>query len=553
MEEAEQTGLQTDESASEASPDATSPIGRLSRTQVVLILGAAMMSLFLAALDQTIVATALPRIVADVGGIDQISWVVTSYLVMSTTLVPIVGRVSDIYGRKPLFIAGILIFLAGSVLSGISQNMVQLILSRGVQGGGAGFLMSNAFTVVGDVFPPAERGKWTGLIGAVFGLASVVGPVAGGALTDNLSWRWVFYVNIPISLLALVAIIVSMPPFGGKSLKESVDYPGAAALVLTLIPLFLAISLGSQTYSWASTQVVLLFVFSGIMFAVWLFIEHRTPSPILPLSMFRNRIFTVIAITTFLTGVGMFGSILFIPLFVQGVIGSSATNSGLVMLPMMLAIVVGSIVGGQLLSRIGHYQILSLAGIGIMTSGMVLLCLMDADTSNREVTLNMVLMGFGLGIGFPVFTIVVQNAFHHSFMGVVTASVQFFRSTGGALGVAVMGAILTTRLSRNLDTGLPQDAVNALGPDKVGHLRDPNALVDPASRLFLEEQFAGMGDRGVELMESLLDAMKVALANALTDIFLVATIVVAVSILVLVFLKEIPLRKSYGAAPGSQC
>ncbi len=519
--------------------------GNLSRARVAVILVGVLLSLFLAALDMTIVATALPRIVADLGGISQISWVVTAYLVMSTTLVPVVGRASDIYGRKPLFIIGIIIFLVGSILSGLSQNMLQLILSRGVQGGGAAFLMANVFTVVGDIFPPAERGKWQGLMGAVFGIASIAGPLAGGYLTDNLSWRWIFYVNIPVGLAALVAVLLAMPSFSIRRARQRVDYLGAGALVLTLIPLMLALSLGNQTYSWASAQVVGLLVFSAFMFITFLLIEKRTPEPILPLSLFRNPIFAVASTATFLTGMAMFGAILFIPLFVQGVSGSSATNSGLVLTPMMLGAVVSSTISGQILSRWSHYRYLALAGMGLMTTGISLMVMLDRGTSNAEVARNMVIIGLGLGVSFPVFTIVVQNAFPYGLMGLVTASIQFFRSIGGALGVAIMGALLASRLSGNLLSNLSDEAREALGPQRLAEIQEPNALINPQALEGLKSHFADMGEEGAALLESVLIAMQDALADSLQNVFILAAILAGLAIIVVAFLKEIPLRKAH--------
>ena len=517
----------------------------LSRTRVIFILAGAMLSLLLAALDMTIVATALPRIVADLGGISQISWVVTAYLVMSTTLVPIVGRMSDIYGRKPLFIIGILIFLMGSILSGISQNMLQLILSRGVQGGGAAFLMANTFTVVGDIFPPAERGKWQGLVGAVFGVASIVGPLAGGYLTDNLSWRWIFYVNLPVGLVALLALALAMPSLRSIDTLKKVDYPGAIALILTLIPLLLALSFANQTYPWGSAQVIGLLAFAALMLPLFLLIEKRSSEPILPLSLFKNSIFAVVATATFFTGMGMFGAILFIPLFVQGVSGSSATNAGLILTPMMLGAVVGSTIGGQVLSRWSRYRVIALAGVMLMTLGMALLPLMDRTTGNGEVTRNMVLIGLGLGITFPLFTIVVQNAFPYGLMGLVTAFVQFFRSIGGSLGVAIMGSLLASRLSGNLLSGLPEETQRAIGPDQLAELEDPNVLVSPSALERLEEQFAEKGQEGADILQTVLIAMQDALANSLHGVFVVAAILGGLAVLALVFLKEIPLRKAH--------
>ncbi|MEE9202304.1 MAG: DHA2 family efflux MFS transporter permease subunit, partial [Dehalococcoidia bacterium] len=359
-------------------PDTTPPpeelqsLSTLPRSTIVVTVIGVLLGLLLAALDQTIVATALPRIVSDLGGFDRFAWVFTAYMLASTAGLPIAGKLSDIYGRKPLYLVGIAIFILGSILSGTSQTMMQLILFRGLQGLGAAVIMANAFAVVGDIFPPAERGKWMGIFGAVFGLASIVGPLTGGYITDNLSWRWVFYVNLPVGLVAAAVLLAAMPHLRDRSVKRKIDFTGAATLVAAVVSLLLALTWAGNTYPWVSPQVIGLMSFSAAMLLVFWMVERRAAEPVLPPILFANRIFNVAMGVTLLTGIAMFGTIIFLPLFIQVVIGASATWSGAVLTPMMLSLVVGSAVSGQIISRTGHYRFLGVAGMAIMSVALYL-------------------------------------------------------------------------------------------------------------------------------------------------------------------------------------
>src|SRR3990170_4492646 len=332
-----------------------------TRTKVIVMAGT-LLGMFTAAMDQTVVGTSMPRIVGDLGGFGLFSWVGTSFMLTSTTAVPIVGKLTDIFGRKPFYMAGIFILLLGSALAGSSQNIEQLIAFRVVQGLGAGMIMGIAFAIVGDVFPPAERGKWMGLMSGVFASASVIGPLIGGTLTDHAHWRWVFYVNLPLGAVALSVLFFGMPNIR-PAVRPKLDYRGIFLLMATVVPMLLAFSLAGSRYSWASVEIVGLFSWAGAGLVVFTYAELRAGEPLLPMSLFRDRIFTVSALVTLVTGIGMFGSLYYIPLFVQGVIGSSATNSGIVTMPMMIAMAIASAIAGQIMSRVGRYRILGALGL----------------------------------------------------------------------------------------------------------------------------------------------------------------------------------------------
>ncbi len=524
----------------------------LANRQVLLTLGGVMLAIFLGSLDQTIVGTAMPRIIADLQGFDKYTWVTTAYLVTSTTVVPIVGRLSDMYGRKWLYIAGILVFLVGSVLSGLSQNMTQLIIFRGLQGIGGGTMIANAFVTIGDLFPPSERGKYQGLVAATFGLSSVIGPFLGGFVTDNLSWHWIFFINIPLGIPIIAVFIVFFPHVVPAQSSHKIDYLGVVALILAVVPVLVGLSWGGVEYPWGSAQVIGALVFGSAMTALFIFIETKAPEPIIPLSIFRDRIVGISLLAIFLTGFGMFGAIIFVPLFFQGVLGASATSSGSLVIPMSLGIVAGAAISGQLLSRFGgRYKLQGLVGLAIMALGLFFLSRVSPDTSYGMAVFDIVIVGIGLGTTFPVFTIAVQNAVPYKFMGVATSSTQFIRSIGGTLGLAILGSIMTNRFAAHLSADMPQAVKNALPPGQIeGIAKNPELLMSPQAQAQLQSAFSQAGPQGQQLLDQLLSALRLSLSSAIGEIFLIALVVIVLAWVATLFLKEIKLQTKWEKGPG---
>lgn len=524
-----------------APPTVPEPVDELPRRQLIATLAGVMMAMLLGALDQTIVGTAMPRVIADLHGFEQYGWVVTAYLVTSTAVVPIAGKLSDIYGRKLFLLAGVMVFLAGSVVCGASQTMTQLVIFRGIQGLGAGLTQAMAFTTIADLFPPARRGRVSGLFGAVFGLSSVIGPTVGGFLTDGPGWRWVFYVNIPLGLLSLATLYFFFPTMRRvHDTRPKIDVLGAITLVLAVVPLLVALSWGGREYAWSSLTVVGLLVFAAAMTALFLRTEMHAPEPIIPLSLFKNRIVAVSVVLAGLTSVGMFGTVLFIPLFIQGVIGTNATKSGAVMTPMMLSMIVTSIGSGQLISRLGRYRIFAITGIVTTTFGLFLLSRMGVDTTYGIVVRNMIVLGFGLGQTMPVFTLAVQNAVSQKQVGTATSSTQFFRSMGGALGAAIFGSVMAGRFSSSFREVLSPEVAQAIPPAALARIDNPQALLAQGPAAL--QSLAGTGPQSQAIAQELFRAVRLALAMALHDVFFAATMVLAVAVVLVFFLKDIPLR-----------
>ena len=516
------------------------------RRQVFITLGGVMLAMFLSSLDQTIVGTALPRIIADLKGFEHYTWVSTAYLVTSTATVLIVGRLTDMYGRKWFYIGGLVIFLIGSALCGLSQNMTQLILFRGFQGIGAGVMMTIAIIVIGDLFPPSERGKYQGLTMAVYGVSSIIGPLLGGFITDRISWHWIFYVNLPLGIPVIAAFIRFFPSIQPVRIKHQLDYLGMAAVVLSVVSLVMGLS-WVGLYDWGSPHVIGSLAVAAVMVVVFLVVESRAAEPILPLGIFRNSVVSVGVAARFCIGMGMFGVLIFVPLFFQFVLGKSATNSGIILMPLMGGMLVASILSGQAVSRLGgHYRIQAVIGLAIMSVGIYLMSRMTLDTTYARASLNTFVTGVGMGMALPLFMIAVQNAVPYRIMGVATSSVQFFQSVGQAVGLAVFGSIMASRFASNV-TGnefiaglnLPQQSLSKL-------TSNPEVLMDPSALSGIQAQF------GPEIASQFLDAIKACLTGAITDVLFIGTVVIAVALVVTLFLKEVPLRRSHGPAPSDQ-
>lgn len=524
----------------------------LDKTQKIAIMVGVMLAMLLSALDQTIVATAMPRIVQDLNGLEHLSWVVTAYLLASTVIVPIYGKLSDIYGRKYFILSAVVIFIIGSVLSGLSQSMTQLIIFRALQGLGGGAIFANAFAVIGDLFTPRERGRWQGLFGGVFGLASVIGPSLGGFLTDHASWRWNFFINLPVGVAALIVIGMLMPHLRGETKNRSIDFLGAFFLTLGLISLLLGLVWGGNQYPWNSWQIYSLFGVSILTLLIFGWVERKVKEPILPLNLFGSSIFTISMIITFLTGFGMFGAILYIPLFAQLVLGVTATNSGAIITPLTLGMVGAAVVTGQIISRTGSYKWLATIGLLLTTISMFLLSQMTSETSQGNLILRMILTGVGLGVTFPIFTLAVQNAVDHSKMGVATASTQLFRSIGATVGTAILGGILNNRINTQLGD-LSQDPfikmVSKLNPNfSTGNI-DANklqAVLTGPTRVQIETALSKLPpmiqSQAVAAFTNFVEKIKVVFASAITEVFFISSFFMAAAFIISFFLKEIPLR-----------
>ncbi|GBD16978.1 Multidrug resistance protein 3 [bacterium HR26] len=516
----------------------------VSRKRLLLVIAGVLLGMLLSSLDQTVVGTAMPRIIAELNGLNHYSWVFTAYMLASTVSIPIYGKLSDLYGRRIFFAGGMVVFLLGSALCGQARDMTQLIVFRGLQGLGAGAMMPIAIAIVGDIFPPAERGKWQGLMMAVFGLSSIVGPWLGGWLTDHWGWRWVFYVNMPIGVLAVITAGVALPG-QMRRVEHRIDVLGALTLVAGTVPLLLGFSWAGTEYPWGSWQVLTCFALAAVLLALSLFvIEPRAAEPIITPSLFRNRIFALSVLASFLLSAGMFGAIMYIPLFLQAVVGVSATNSGTLLMPMMLGFMGSSIAFGQILARTGRYKIPALAGLAIATLGNLLLWRMPSTATSELVIRNMIVVGLGIGGLMSLFTIVVQNAFPLNRLGEVTANLQFFRSIGGTIGVAILGTVMTNRFNHELTARLPARLAQSLPPERLGQLRNPQALQAPEAAARLREAFAALGPQGTELFTQFVQALRDSLATSITSLFAISALALALSFVTMLFMPEIPLRGS---------
>ncbi len=530
---------------------------RYSRRETLLTMLSVLLVMLLASLDQTIVGTAMPRIIADLQGFTLYTWVTTSYLLTSTVMVPIYGKLSDLLGRKPIFIFGLLIFLAGSALSGAAQSMIQLILFRGFQGLGAAALLPIAIAVVGDLFTPRERAKWQGVTGAVFGLSSIVGPLVGGWLTEYASWRWVFYVNLPIGIIALLVLIFLMPTLrrSNPTQKLSIDYIGAALLVIGTVPLLLGFTWAGTLYDWLSPQIIGIFAFTlvaltgFVLYEVWL--ARRGGAPIIEPSLFRNSIFTISTLVTVVFSMGLFGSIFFIPLFIQGVVGTSISNSGLVLTPLLLTSVVGSVFSGQLVARLGKYKWIAIVGMIISLLGSLMLLRLDLHSTNTDVVIAMLVMGLGMGFGMSLYTLIVQNAMPTR-IGQATATLTFFRSIGSTVALAAMGSLMTTAYLPTFQAALPAAIKQHASPQFLAIFGNPEVLLSADTLTKLYKSAQAQGPQGVATLNAILEAVKEGLVQGIHNVFIMSTIVMFIGLIALFFLKEIPLRGARSRSSASE-
>lgn len=524
----------------------------LTRRQVIGTLIGLLLTMLLVAVDQTIVGTAMPRIIEQLNGFNRYPWVTTAYLLTSTLAMPIFAKLSDLYGRKYFILSGNILFVVASALCGAAgeiphlpgDGMTQLIVFRAIQGIGGGMATALMFTIIGDMFAPAERARYQALFAAMYGLASIIGPTVGGWITDQLSWRWTFYINLPIGAAAAAAIFLQLPQFQVSNRRRVIDWQGLLTLIGWLVPLLLALT-WVVDYGWSSYRVAALLGLALFMLGAFLICERRSSEPLLPLTLFRNPIIAVSFIAIFMLGLGMFGVALYVPLFMQGVMGISATRSGSLLTPLLMAAVAGSLAAGQIIGRTGRYRFLAVFGAMLAAVGMFLMALMGKGTTDLQIVRNMAMAGLGMGIMQPIYVLVVQNVAPAAQRGIATGSAQFFRSIGSTVGVAVFGSILLSTFHQDFQQNVPRQT-----PQHVLAIFN-NPLLVVRNREHLQTVL-GQQAGGAELMHRLLENVRNGLVHGLHIVFLMVALLMAAGIVVNFCLREAPLRKRAVPAASGQ-
>jgi EmrB/QacA subfamily drug resistance transporter len=517
----------------------------LNQRQKLMLLGSLMVALFIGAIDQTVVTTATPKILADLGGFHLLSWLFTSYMLASTVVVPLVGKLSDMFGRKAFVLSGIVIFMLASAACGAAPTMEFLIAARAAQGIGGGMIFASVFSTIGDIFPPSERGKYIGVFTGVFSLASILGPTLGGFLTDNGGWRRIFFINVPFSVIAIPAIWINLPGRAASSTRPKVDFLGAVLLSVAAVALLLSFEWAGRDYAWTSPQIVGLIATAVVFVGGFVYQEARHPEPIIPLHLFRDRTFLLTNVIVFTLGMGMFGSLQYLAIFVQTSLGESATASGLITTPQSLGLLAASILGGQLIARTGHYRYQTLFGASCILVAMLFLRTLDVGVARWHISVFMVVLGTGFGFVMPTMSLAVQNAVPYKYLGVASSSGQFFRQIGSVFGVAIFAAVLTSSYESTFASDLsPQTTATLEASGTFEAFQDPTLALNAPQYAAVKAHLAAV-EGGDAALESADAVQKSAVAVATREIFTWSAIVAAASILLCALIKDVPMRRDF--------
>lgn len=510
---------------------------QLTQKRKTTVMIALMATMFFAAINQTIISAALPKIIAQLGGIDYYSWVITGYMLTSTISTIIFGKLSDIYGRKIFLLIGISVFLAGSFLTGLSPNIFYMIAFRGIQGIGGGILMSISLTAVGDLYPPQERSKWTGVMMSIFGISSILGPVLGGVMVDYVAWKWLFWLFLPLGMVAFVMIWRLFPKTEGNS-SESIDYLGSLFLALSITTLLLGFSWAGTKYSWTSPQIIGLFGATLVEIILLILVERKAQNPVMPISMFKNKGVTISFAASFVMSGGMMGAMSYIPFYIQGVKGLSATTSGLLNIPMSLMMIIFSTLVGRWMSRSDNYRLFAALGLGIMSGSMIIMANMN---NIAWAAISLIIFGVGLGFGMTVFTTTAQNSAPDSQLGVVTASCTLFRNLGGTIFIAIFGAIMNSSMAKNMETvmtsgtGVDLTQLDAATAEKFTAMANPQMLLDSNKLAGIQSTIP---ENFQDLFSNMMEMVRGVMGNALTSVFYIGALLLFVGVVLSLFLKN---------------